>query len=729
MNEREKAELLKALWFIDPISCDYKTWLEIGMALKAEGFEVTVWDEWSQKDPDRYKAAEIHSKWKSFKREGITGGTIFHLAKAAGYKPDQPYSIPGKGAGYPEKSSNKDLYITEEMKQRLRKELQPERQETTVFREPGDEWSPENDALKFLTAMFGKDDELKSINWRTAVNYDKQKQKYVPSDKGSCRSASNLIYMLRNNYTFVQTFGPFNANAGIWVQCNLLDGNGVGSGNIYYFRHAVIECDALPIEEQIRLMHELQLPITAMVFSGNRSVHAAVKIEAGNQKTFTSRLRFVRSVCKAYGLEVDDSCSGYMMRLPGAMRSGHKQFLIETNSGKRSYLEWEKMIKEIMHCNQKAAEKPEDYWSSLEKSAPAETFPKAIDHADPGSQGLTVITMDQIQEKELKWIWFPRIPKGKITLIQGAPGVGKSMFVSQLIADLTSGSPFIGERDTVGFDGKPRAAMNVLYQIVEDDASDTVKPRLIKAGADLSKVFMIDETKKPLTFMDPRIKEAIIQHKISVAIFDPLVSYMGSKPDMNKANEARAVMQPLVNIAQETGCTFLIVAHTNKQSLEKSAMNRLSGSVDFLASVRSMLTLGKDPSDSEIKALALTKSNLAKEASTILFKVTMEEAAEKLISFVGYSDLTSDEIIQRVQKKKSSPQLEEAKGFLATMLSTNGYYRQSDLEKERKRNGISKSTMYRAKDEMRIVSVRRVTQSGEQCWFWKYIDRELPDVL
>lgn len=736
-EEQRKKDLLDALKWIDPSECDYKTWLDIGMALKAEGLDMSVWDEWSRKDsqPGRYDQSAIVSKWKSFKRKGITGGTIFHLAAVAGYRSDHT-NFPRKSseASGKQNKENDDLQINEVMKQRLLNALKPKYPNIPVFEEPDSKWSPENEALRFLDAMFDKDNP-EFINWRTKAQYNQQKKKYEPCDRGEIMDAGSALYMLRNGYAFVQVFGAFNANAGIWIQCNPLDGNGVGIGNVYTFRHAVIESDSIPIEKQIAMMHELQLPITAMVFSGNRSIHAAVKIEAANEEEFRKRFRFIRSVCNAYGLEVDPSCSGYMMRLPGAMRSGHKQFLIETNTGKRNYLEWEKMIKEIIFSGTESDDiglgngLPDGYWNSLENMIP-EDQPAAEDQPQTRhGNDLKVISWDSIQKKDLEWIWYPRIPKGKITIIQGAPGVGKTMFVCQLIADLTAGRPFLGEPDICGIDGKPRKPMNVLYQIVEDDAEDTIVPRLIKAGADMERVKNIDESEHPLSFEDQRIKEAIIQNNISVAVFDPLVTYLGSKPDMNKANETRAVMQKVVNVAKETGCTFVIIAHTNKQSIEKSAMNRLSGSIDFLASVRSMMTLGTDPNDYSIKALALTKSNLSAGASTILFRITADDESAGLLEFVSYSDLSSDDIIQRVQRKKSSPQMEEAKGFLATMLSSKGYCRQADLEKEWKKNGMSRSTIYRAKEEMKILSVRMKSPDDEAYWIWKYADRDLPDSI
>lgn len=739
LEEQRKKDLLDALKWIDPSECNYKTWLDIGMALKAEGMDISAWDEWSSQDkqPGRYDPSVIAEKWKSFRRQGITGGTIFHLAAAAGYRSRHPYSSgPDPEASRNDDNTEEDLQITEVMKRRLKKDLQPKHPENLIFEEPDSKWIPENEALRFLDAMFSKN-ELEYINWRANVRFNQAKAKYEPADRGELRKAADVMQMLRNGYSYVQVFGQFNPSAGIWIQCNPLDGKGIGSENIASFRHAVIECDSLPIEKQIQLVHQLQLPVTAMVFSGNRSVHAAVKIEAADAEEFRKRFRFVRSVCNAYGLEVDPSCSGYMMRLPGAMRSGHKQFLIETNTGKRNYQEWEQMIKKIMFDGKDPGSSgsvsglPEGYWDSLEQMIPeadplaAEVLKQQISHEND----LKVITWDSIQKKDLEWIWYPRIPKGKITIIQGAPGVGKTMFVCQLIADLTTGKPFLGETDIYGIDGKPRKPMNVLYQIIEDDAEDTIAPRLIKAGADMKRVVSINESEHPLTFEDPQIKEVIIQNDISVAVFDPLVTYLGTKPDMNKANETRAVMQKVVNIAKETGCTFVIIAHTNKQSIEKSAMNRLSGSIDLLASVRSMLTLGTDPNDYSIKALALTKSNLSSGADTILFRITADDESAGLLEFVSYSDLSSDEIIQRAQKEKSSPQLEEAKGFLASMLSSKGYCRVLDLDKECKKAGISKSTLHRAKEKMKIISSKRRTAAGEQCWIWMYADVSVPDIV
>lgn len=342
---------------------------------------------------------------------------------------------------------------------------------------------------------------------------------------------------------------------------------------------------------------------------------------------------------------------------------------------------------------------------------------------------LSVTRLAEIEETTAEWVWFPRIPKKKITILQGEPGSGKTTLLCQLIADITTGNPFPGDADSYSM-GNPfqeRPPMRVLYQITEDDFSSTIKPRLRKAGADMTKIFNIDESEAPLTFGDPRIREVIDRWGIEVAVFDPLMSYVGADVQLNMGNAARAEMNHLINIGNETGCTFLIVAHTSKQT-SAGAINRLIGSIDFVSSCRSLITMGKDPKDPSIKAIAHTKSNLGPLAPTILFKANHDGNNGRLVEFLGHSSLTSDEIIAPPEpRRKPSFALDEAKEFLQDLLK-DGYATTKEMNDAAAAAGINRNSLYKAKDELKIRSKQYGGGKGGAYW-WIMPGREVPERL
>lgn len=340
--------------------------------------------------------------------------------------------------------------------------------------------------------------------------------------------------------------------------------------------------------------------------------------------------------------------------------------------------------------------------------------------------GLTVICLNDIEERETEWIWKPRIPKAKVTLVQGAPGCSKTTLLCRIIADLTTGRPFLGEIDAYDGDNPftPRKPLNVLYQITEDDFSDTIKKRLRIAGADMSRIFNIDETEKPLTFADPRVKEAIEKWNIDVVVFDPLMSYMGADVQLNVGNSAREIMNHLVSLGQETGCTFIVAAHTSKQT-SAEAINRLIGSIDFISSARSVLTVGRNPNCESQKALAHTKSNLGPLASTILYHLDYENG---LVKFDSFSNLTDNEIIAPKEPRgKGAPATEDAKDFLMEVLA-DGYATSKDVQDAAKMAGVSAGTLQKAKDELKITT-KHYKGDARLLYWWIMPGREVPEYV
>ena len=175
---------------------------------------------------------------------------------------------------------------------------------------------------------------------------------------------------------------------------------------------------------------------------------------------------------------------------------------------------------------------------------------------------LKIISLSEIKTEEVKWLWYPYIPFGKVTIVQGDPGEGKTTFVLSVIAALTHGET-LPECET----GLP--PMNVIYQTAEDGLADTIKPRLEAVGADCSRVQTIDDSQSMLTLTDQRLEEAIHSTDAGLLVLDPLQAYLGSGVDMHRANEIRPIMKKLSAVAERTGCAVVLIGHMNKASGEE----------------------------------------------------------------------------------------------------------------------------------------------------------------
>ena len=191
-----------------------------------------------------------------------------------------------------------------------------------------------------------------------------------------------------------------------------------------------------------------------------------------------------------------------------------------------------------------------------------------------------LISMDTIPIEEVTWLLKPFIPYGKITIIQGDPGEGKTTLVLQIIAALTTGRPI--------WDGLPETErIHVIYQTAEDGLSDTIKPRLVAAGADCARVLVIDDSEKALTLDDDRLEQALEQTGARLVVLDPIQGYIGSGVDMHRANEIRPLMHRLAKLAEKYSCAVILIGHMNKNSGDKSSYRGL-GSIDFQAAARSV---------------------------------------------------------------------------------------------------------------------------------------------
>lgn len=228
---------------------------------------------------------------------------------------------------------------------------------------------------------------------------------------------------------------------------------------------------------------------------------------------------------------------------------------------------------------------------------------------------LEIINLDDVEVEEIEWLWYPYIPYGKLTIIQGDPGCGKTMACLNLASMISRGEPLPFS------EGSETAAGVVIYQTSEDGIADTIKPRLLNANANCNNICIINEDKCPLYFDDVRIGQAIIQTKARLMILDPLSAYIGEEVNLNQAVQVRGAFHRLYAVAQRNKCAILIVSHMNKMN-GLSALYRVNGSVDISGAVRSILTVCEDRDDKDLRLIVHVKSNLAKKGDAIVYRLS-----------------------------------------------------------------------------------------------------------
>ena len=349
-------ELIEYLNHINPALLNYQDWVNVGMALKFEGYSPSDWDAWSQRDPARYHGyQEIESKWNSFNGSSspVTGGTIVAIAKEQGF-----YVSDGLGESLDWDSviNDDDMIIVDKSWIEGKDVIEPKR------------WNPRQQLIRYLEALFDSDENVGYVS--ESFNKD---GKYIPKNKGNYdRTASQLIEALSKASDIRDVIGDYDENAGAWIRFNPLDGNGVKNENVTEFKYALVECDNLDLATQNSLMRELELPIAVMVYSGKKSVHAIVKIDAANYQEYRKRVEFLYQICMKNGLAIDtqNKNPSRLSRMPGVMRNCHKQFIIDTNIGKGSWNEWREWI-ESVNDDLPDPETLADTWAHLPELSPA----------------------------------------------------------------------------------------------------------------------------------------------------------------------------------------------------------------------------------------------------------------------------------------------------------------------------------------------------------------------
>ena len=327
---------------------------------------------------------------------------------------------------------------------------------------------------------------------------------------------------------------------------------------------------------------------------------------------------------------------------------------------------------------------------------------------------LKLINMEQVEIEKIDWLLYPFIPFGKVTIVQGDPGEGKTTMVLQIIAKLTKGEAVLPSgSDEPALEGKTMALepVNVIYQTAEDGLGDTIKPRLLSAGADCSRVMVIDDNDQALTMMDARLEEAIIQTKARLVVLDPIQGFLGTDVDMRRANEIRPLMKRVAVLAEKYHCAIILIGHMNKNSNGKSSYRGL-GSIDITAVVRSLLFIGKVKTDPTTRVIVHEKSSLAPPGQSLAFSL----GDEKGFRWIGAYDISAEDLLAGGEGSKTELKQEQAVKLIDEFLSEGKKVSIAEINKEAAERGISERTVRLVRNSMgdKITSERQ----GKDWWIW-----------
>ena len=311
-------------------------------------------------------------------------------------------------------------------------------------------------------------------------------------------------------------------------------------------------------------------------------------------------------------------------------------------------------------------------------------------------------TMEDIQLENIDWLWYPYIPYGKITIMHGDGGDGKT-FVSLAIASAVTIGGLLPECD------EPLEPSNVIFQTAEDGYGDTIKPRLMALGADCLKVIVINEENKSLSLTDNRLEQVIIENNVKLVILDPIQAYLGADVDMHRANEVRPVLKHLGNVAHKTGCAIVLIGHLNKSGGSKSQYRGL-GSIDITAAARSVLVFGKVKSEDnpDLRAFVQSKANLAPSGIGMAYELSIEKG----FNWLGAYEITADDLLDGINTAKTPKKVDEASDFLYKLLKENPLP-SKEVARLAGEQGITEKTLQRAKSIAKVSSYQQ-----ERSWYW-----------
>lgn len=540
----QRADLLEILDSIHPADLNYQEWVNVGMALKHEGYTAADWDRWSQGDSARYHSGECFRKWGSFhgSSEPVTAGTIVQLAMDHGWMPERD---PGHELDWEDEISREGVVIDSAWV------------EGREIHEP-DNWDPAKELIKYLETLFEAGEHVGYVtqSWEKT---DEKGTRWLPSRGNWDRTAGQLIQELNKcNGDIGAVVGDYNSDAGAWIRFNPLDGKDCTNENVTDFRYALVESDDMDLDKQNALIRELELPVAALVFSGKKSLHAIVRIEAADMKEYKKRVEYLYSICKKNGLKLDtqNKNPSRLSRMPGVTRNGKKQFLVDTNIGKESWEEWVEWI-ESVNDDLPDPESLESVWENLPELSPC--------------------LIDGV------------LRKGHKMLIAGPSKAGKSFLQIELCISIAEGKPWLGWKCARG---------RVMYVNLElDRASCLHRFRDVydALGWNPEHLNSIDiwnlrGKSVPMDKLAPKLIRRAAKKDYVAIIIDPI--YKVITGDENSADQMANFCNQFDKVCTELGCAVIYCHHHSKGSQGgKKSMDRASGSGVFARDPDALLDL------------------------------------------------------------------------------------------------------------------------------------------
>lgn len=588
----QRADLLEILEQIHPADLDYQEWINIGMALKEEGYTAADWDRWSQRDPARYHSGECLRKWGSFNgsTEPVTAGTIVQMAIDHGWVPERD---PGHELDWNDAIGEKDDLVIIDKGWVEGKEIQ----------EPKN-WDPVKDLVRYLETLFEAGENVGYVtqSWEKP---DEKGTRWLPTKGCWDRTAGQLIQELnRCNGDIGAVLGDYNPEAGAWIRFNPLDGKDCKNENVTDFRYALVESDSMELDQQNAMLRELELPIAALVFSGKKSLHAIVKIDAADYREYRQRVEYLYNICKKNGLKLDtqNKNPSRLSRMPGVVRNGKKQFLVDTNIGKDTWEEWQEWIESI-NDDLPDPESLETVWDNLPELSPC------------------------LIEGVLR--------KGHKMLIAGPSKAGKSFLQIELCIAIAEGKNWLQWQCARG---------RVMYVNLELDRASCLhrfrdvyqalgwKPEHLGS----IDIWNLRGKSVPMDKLAPNLIRRAAKKDYVAIIIDPI--YKVITGDENSADQMANFCNQFDKVCTELGCAVIYCHHHSKGSQGgKKSMDRASGSGVFARDPDALLDLIE---------LEPTEALIEQEKNKAICKVCIQYLDAY---FKWEDDLSQDDLCSKTQ--------------------------------------------------------------------------------
>ena len=538
-------ELTECLKYIRPADLDYQTWVNVGMALKQEGYPCDVWDSWSRPD-SRYHSGECARKWESFggNPNPVTGATIVQLAKERGMPVAESRALDWDDEISREAFETPEEHVVVNTNWVEGREIIP----------PAD-WDPAQEIIRYLEALFEPEEKVGYV----MQSYEKD-GRYVPANKGAYdRTAGQLIeHLSKCGGDIGAVLGDYNPKAGAWIRFNPLDGKGIKNENVSEFRYALVESDNVDIETQNAIIRELELPVAVLVYSGKKSLHAIVHIDADNYEEYRRRVDFLYQICQKNGLQPDtqNRNPSRLSRIPGVQRGNNRQFIVDTNIGKANWNDWREWI-EGVNDDLPGFENAADFWNDMPELAP------------PLIDGV--------------------LRQGHKMLIAGPSKAGKSFALIELCAAIAEGREWLGWKVAQG---------RVLYVNLELDKASCehrfadIYNALGWQPENLRNIDIWNLRGKsvPMDKLAPKLIRRAAKRDYLAIILDPI--YKVITGDENSADQMAHFCNQFDKVCTELGCAVIYCHHHSKGAQgAKRSMDRASGSGVFARDPDALLDL------------------------------------------------------------------------------------------------------------------------------------------